>query len=270
MFKPKFFLHPAAYVVSWLGAASLIQPAHAFVFPSQRLTVYSSPGVIGEVFVMNITTEDTPTSVTNPGYTNPGVISPGGGTPDTGNPLLTSQPYTFTGYRITAITGKRYEGNVYNGDIRFNPSGATETGGVFNYPFGNPPSSPIDLIAHALPDHLWNPGGRGYGFTSTPSIPSGKVDNFVSIGGIAFDVLHPGTQNFDEPYQLFTVAQSPGSGAFTSLSPGDYAGCPGSCVGATVVPAPLPFLGFGVVLGCTRRLQKLSDRLRKLPQSFQS
>jgi hypothetical protein len=233
--------------------------AKALVFQQQSITTYESPGVVAETFLLDLTTENSPTTITKSGFTNPGVIRPGGGAPDPGNPLLTSQPYTFIGYRITGITGKVFKGGVHTGDIRFNPLGTTETGGVFNYPFGSPPSSPIDLISHGEPDNLWNPGGLGYGFSSTPSA-LGFQDNVVSYGGIAFDVLKAGTQVFDEPYQLFTVGQAPASGLFTSLPPGDYAGCPGSCVGAKV-PAPLPILGAPIAFGFMRKLRKSSKLL---------
>lgn len=250
-----------------------VSPALAFqTFTDQRFDLYSSPGVLNERFVLNITTEDSPTTLTFNSYTNPGVVTPGGGTPTTSTPLLSSSPYTFTGYLIKAITGKSYDssGNVI-GEVNFstlNGSNA-ETVGVFNYQDpANPGSFPIDLIAHARPDNLWNPGKLGLGFSGTSSIPASGTDNFVSIGGIAFDVFAPGTTDFtditkfDEPYQLFTVAQSPTGGAFTSLKPGDYAGCPGSCIGVKSVPAPLPILAAGPILGCVRRLRRLSSSIR--------
>lgn len=127
--------------------------------------------------------------------------------------------------------------------------------GVFNYAYNG--GYPTDLIAHALPDDLWNPGGEGLGFSLTPSLPSYALDNSVSFGGFAFDVFDTGSSTFDEPYQLFTVSKQPTSGNFTSFGPGDYAGCPGSCRGADVnVPGPLPILGLAAAFRFSRRLRK--------------
>ncbi len=167
-----------------------------------------------------------------------------------------------------AFLRKPYVGNIYDGDVGFDPLVGTnaETVGVFNYTTGIPQTNPIDLISHALPDNLWNPGGVGLGFEqiNTPSIPADKLDNYVSIGGIAFDVFDIGTTILDEPYQLFSVGKTPASGMFTDLTPGDYAGCPGSCVGVKVnVPAPLPILGFAVAFGNRRKLREFSSILRR-------
>jgi len=130
--------------------------------------------------------------------------------------------------------------------------------GVFNYAFGG--GYPTDLIAHAKPDDLWNPRGEGLGFDPATPLPSSALDNYVSFGGFAFDVFKfkAGTSVFDEPYQIFTVSKQPTGGDFTYLVPGDYAGCPGSCVSARVnpVPGPLPLLGVGAAFGFSRKLRK--------------
>jgi hypothetical protein len=223
-----------------------------------------------EVFVFDLLTDDLPTTVTIPfgdvKLDNPGTVTPidpsnPSATRDPGT-LLTSEPYTFKGYKILAIlNGKRYKGGIYNGDIQYRepvPYAGTNTEdvGVFNYAFDG--GYPTDLIAHAKPDDLWNPGGEGLGFSFTPLLPSSAFDNYVSFGGFAFDVFKAGTSVFDEPYQIFTVSKQPTSGDFTGLVPGDYAGCPGSCVVAVVnpVPAPLPLLGVGAAFGFGRRLRK--------------
>jgi len=249
------------------------------LFINQKIEVFGD-----EVFIFDVLTDDFITTVTIPTgdirLKNPGTVTPTD--PDypmadrtDSNPLLTSEPYTFKGYKILQIlNGKRYEGGVYNGDIKYRelaPFAGTnaEDVGVFNYVFPKPPTTippidtslrqyPTDLIAHALPDDLWNPGGKGLGFSSTPSLPSSALDNYVSFGGFAFDVFEAGTSVFDEPYQIFTVSKQPTSGSFTGLVPGDYAGCPGSCVVASVnrVPGPLPLLGVGTAFGFGRRLRK--------------
>ena len=232
------------------------------LFTNQRIEV--SPD---EVFVFDLLTDDLITTVTKRGYTNPGTVTPTDPSNPLAirtdaNPLLSSARYAFTGYKILAISnGKRYEGGVYNGDIRYREPAPyagtnTEDGGVFNYAFGG--GYPTDLIAHALPDDLWNPRGEGLGFYLAPSLPSSALDNYVSFGGFAFDVFKAGTSDFDEPYQIFTVSKQPTSGGFTGLVPGDYAGCPGSCVSARVnpVPGPLPLLGVGAAFGLSRKLRK--------------
>ena len=230
-----------------------------------------------ETFIFDLVTDGSSTTVTRTGYTNPGTVTPTNPSDPlaTRTPplttLLTSEPYTFTGYKIKKIlNGKRYEGGtslfdigVYTGDIKYreNPPYAgtnAEDVGVFNYAYNG--GYPTDLIAHDIPDDLWNPGGEGAGFsgTGTPSLPSSALDNFVSFGGFGFDVYHVGTTDFDEPYQIFTVSKQPTSGNFQTLLPGDYAGCPGSCVGAKInqVPGPLPLLGAGAAFGFSRNLRK--------------
>lgn len=241
------------------------------LFTNQLIKVFPD-----ELFVFDLITDDSPTTETHPGYTNSGGIPPGIvtptdpsyplATPDSGT-LLTSEPYTFKGYKIQQLlNGKRYKNGVYDGDIKYRETAPyvgtnAEVVGVFNYTVEiapGVPSFPVDLIAHALPDDLWNPGGEGLGFSFTPSLPSSALDNYVSFGGFAFDVFKAGTSVFDEPYQIFTVSKQPTSGGFTYLVPGAYAGCPGSCVSARVneVPGPLPLLGVGAAIGFSRKLRK--------------
>lgn len=194
---------------------------------------------------------------------------PGGNLPTVSHPLLTAPAYTFTGYKILEITGKAYDAsNTLIGEINFNPlNGSTaENEGVFNDEDpASPGSYPVDLIAHALPDNLWNPGRVGMGFGVQPGLPPEVLDNQVSFGGIGFDVFAPNTTDFTnpaaflEPYQLFTVPMVPASGAFTSLRVGEVAGCPGSCRGAAInVPGPLPLLGIGTAYSFVRRLRRRS------------
>lgn len=257
--RPNLVLLASAIV----GSGFLSNPAYAGTktFSQQKVTVKADSSSIEEVFIFDVIAEDFTTTISNLGYTNPGSVTPTnpsdpGATRSDSNPLLTSQPYNFTGYKILDIlNGKRYEGGIYTADIQYRIPGGTdaEDVGVFNYLSNG--LYPTDLIAHAKPDDLWNPGNEGLGFSSTPSLPSNALDNYVSFGGFAFDVFENGI--FDEPYQLFTVSLQPTSGEFTDLSPGDYAGCPGSCRGADVnVPGPLPILGIGAAFGFTRRLRK--------------
>jgi hypothetical protein len=247
------------------------------LFTNQRIEVFPD-----EVFVFDLITDDSPTTVTIPSgdvkLNNPGVVTPTDPSNSLAirtdsNPLLTSEPYTFTGYNIIAISnGKVYKSGLHVGDIKYREPAPfvgtnTEVVGVFNYRVETPNPDPFlppivtyptDLIAHAKPDDLWNPGGEGLGFSLTPSLPSSALDNYVSFGGFAFDVFKAGTSEFHEPYQIFTVSKQPTSGGFTGLVPGDYAGCPGSCVSARVnpVPGPLPLLGVGAAFGFSRNLRK--------------
>ena len=229
-----------------------------------------------ETFIFDLVTDGSSTTVTRTGYTNPGTVTPTNPSDPlaTRTPplttLLTSEPYTFTGYKIKKIlNGKMYKGGVYVGDIKYreNPPYAgtnAEDVGVFNYLYPNPPVDPMapkyptDLIAHDIPDDLWNPRGEGLGFSATPSLPSSALDNFVSFGGFGFDVYEVGTTDFDEPYQIFTVSKQSTDGNFTDSGIGEYAGCPGSCRGAFVnpVPGPLPLLGIGAAFGFSRNLRK--------------
>ena len=230
-----------------------------------------------ETFIFDLETHDFLTTITRPGYKNPGTVTPTDPSNPSAvrtdsNPLLTSERYTFTGYKIKKIlNGKRYNNGVYTGDIKYRgetppappPFIGTnvEDVGVFNYLVHippNPPTYPTDLIAHDIPDDLWNPGGGGAGFSVTPSLPTSALDNYVSFGGFGFDVFDVGTAMFDEPYQIFTVSKQPTSGNFQTLLPGAYAGCPGSCVGAKInqAPGPLPLLGVGAAFGFSRNLRK--------------
>ena len=244
-------------------------------FANQKIVVAADPGIsLQEIFIFDLETEDSLTKITRLGYTNPGTVTPTNPL-DTlairtdSNPLLTSKQYTFEGYKIKKIlNGKMYIGGVHVGDIKYRESSPyagtnVEDVGVFNYAVHNPTPPPLnlyptDLIAHDIPDDLWNPGGEGAGFSATPSLPPSALDNHVSFGGFGFDVYEVGTTTFDEPYQIFTVSMPSTDGYFTGFGAGDYAGCPGSCRGAKVnpVPGPLPLLGVGAAFGFSRNLRK--------------
>lgn len=243
------------------------------LFTNQKIVVKADlPNNPEETFIFDLETDDFLTTVSKPGLTNSGGIPPGIVTPtDPSNPLaipdpgmlLTSEPYTFTGYKIKKmLNGKVYKGGVHVGDIKYRETAPyvgtnAEVVGVFNYAYNG--GYPTDLIAHDIPDDLWNPGGvAGAGFSATPSLPISALDNYVSFGGFAFDVFKAGTSIFDEPYQIFTISKQSTSGNFTDFGVGDYAGCPGSCRGAFVnpVPGPLPLLGVGAAFGFSRNLRK--------------
>ena len=244
-------------------------------FANQKIVVAADPGIsLQEIFIFDLETEDSLTKITRLGYTNPGTVTPTNPL-DTlairtdSNPLLTSKQYTFEGYKIKKIlNGKMYIGGVHVGDIKYRESSPyagtnVEDVGVFNYAVHNPTPPPLnlyptDLIAHDIPDDLWNPGGEGAGFSATLSLPPSALDNHVSFGGFGFDVYEVGTTTFDEPYQIFTVSMPSTDGYFTGFGAGDYAGCPGSCRGAKVnpVPGPLPLLGVGAAFGFSRNLRK--------------
>jgi hypothetical protein len=247
-------LSKALLAASLLGIVGYTNSANAAL-----VTVpfdFSIP-VENELFELLITYDDT-TLRTRPfdAYTNPGRTTPTpplpllGGPPfSTSTPLLTSPAYDFTGYLITSITGTMTRGAVDPPVTGISLTAGVS--GVFNYPepetAGNPP---IDLIAHSLPDNLFNPNG---GF-APGVLPPGSASGKVSYGGFTIDILDPVT----EPYQIFTapIAANAVNGLVTA---GQYAGCPGSCRGAiekTRVPGPLPILGFGTAFALSRNLRK--------------
>jgi hypothetical protein len=278
-----------------LGSASQADAAQTF---RRQILLPSN----GEVFDLVIETEDSPITITQPLFTAPSSCQPSTSIDcsgvTVGGPQLQSPGYTFTGFKITKITGFATEGGtVY--DI-LGP-GLASNSGVFNYPDpidppdplapGNPgPAVKPDSIPHSLPDflpgamgpmptQLFNPGGYGFdpaGFTigappAFTGFPSSSLDNLFSFGGITFDIgkfAVPGDESsfvFEEPYQLFTVPYDSTS-TTTGETPkaGDYAGCPGSCKGAVVsAPAPLPILGVAAAFGSLRKLRNFSSLLKK-------
>ena len=192
----------------------------------------------GDLFKLNLTTEDTLTTKNAPSYTDP-------------TSGLTSPAYTFTGYKILNVTGTETEGGITNPITAILPEGS----GVFNAPFNGVPT--IDLIPHSPTDNLYNPNG---GF-APGVLPAGyKAGNF-SFGGLAFHV--GGTVN--EDYKVFT--RSDFNNPFNRPGPGyGYGGCPGSCLGAIPVPEPSSTAGL-VAIGSFGALGAASTLKRKLKSS---
>ncbi|EPF19403.1 hypothetical protein MAESPC_02034 [Microcystis aeruginosa SPC777] len=159
----------------------------------------------GDLFKLNLTTEDTLTTKNAPSYTDP-------------TSGLTSPAYTFTGYKILGVRGTE-----------------TDPGGITNpitaiLPEYTNIAAAGDQIPHSKTDNLYNPNG---GF-APGVLPAGNTAGKFSFGGLAFHV--GGTEN--EDYQVFT--RSDFDNPFKRPGPGyDYGGCPGSCLGATqIVPEP--------------------------------
>jgi hypothetical protein len=271
---PKVLVGAAFVAAGVLGSAS---QANAATQTFKKTILLPSNG---EVFNLSIETEDVISSVTSAPFTAPISCQPATSSAcsvvTVGTPQLQSPGYKFTGYKVTKITGTALDKGI---EYDILGTGFASTSGVFNYPDdGNPGPAVIpDLIPHSLPDQLFNPGGLGLGFdpagftVGTPaaftSFPSSSLDNLFSFGGITFDIGKfdtPGDESsfvFDEPYQLFTVPyDSTSIDPIENLKAGDYAGCPGSCRGAVVlpdpVPGPLPLLGVGAAFGYSRRLRK--------------
>jgi hypothetical protein len=192
----------------------------------------------GDLFKLNLTTEDTLTTKNAPSYTDP-------------TSGLTSPAYTFTGYKILNVTGTETEGGITNPITAILPEGS----GVFNAPVNGVPT--IDLIPHSPTDNLYNPNG---GF-APGVLPAGyKAGNF-SFGGLAFHV--GGTVN--EDYKVFT--RSDFNNPFNRPGPGyGYGGCPGSCVGAIPVPEPSSTAGL-LAIGSFGALGAASTLKRKLKSS---
>jgi hypothetical protein len=194
----------------------------------------------GDLFKLNLTTEDTLTTKNAPSYTDP-------------TSGLTSPAYTFTGYKILNVTGTETEGGITNPITAILPEGS----GVFNAPFNGVPT--IDLIPHSPTDNLYNPNG---GF-APGVLPAGNTAGKFSFGGLAFHV--GGTENKD--YQVFTRSDF-GSTFPPGLPTGyDYGGCPGSCVGAIqIVPEPSSTAGL-LAIGSFGALGAASTLKRKLKSS---
>jgi hypothetical protein len=189
----------------------------------------------GDLFKLNLTTEDTLTTKNAPSYTDP--ISG-----------LTSPAYTFTGYKILGVTGTETDpGGITNPITAILPAGS----GVFNAPVNGVPT--IDQIPHSPTDNLYNPNG---GF-APGVLPAGNTAGKFSFGGLAFHV--GGTVN--EDYQVFT--RSDFGSTFNRPGPGyDYGGCPGSCVGAIqIVPEPTLTLGL-LALGTLGAASTLKRKLK--------
>lgn len=191
------------------------QSAHALTFDVPGLRTD------GDEFNLSLTTEDTLTTATYPSHNESNWSLPPGVGP--------SPAYTFTGYRVTSVTGTYTE----NG---------TEYPVVGLLPAGSIVSAAGDQIPHSPTDNLYNPNG---GFAPDfPELPAGDTKRIFSFGGIAFNI-DEGTGI--EPYQFFARSDFDST---WSNGPGfsKYAGCPGSCVGVSV-PEPITILGSATALG---------------------
>ena len=187
----------------------------------------------GDLFKLNLTTEDTLTTKNAPSYTDP-------------TSGLTSPAYTFTGYKILGVTGTE-----------------TDLGGITNpitaiLPEYTNIAAAGDQIPHSKTDNLYNPNG---GF-APGVLPAGNTAGKFSFGGLAFHV--GGTEN--EDYQVFT--RSDFDNPFKRPGPGyDYGGCPGSCKGAIqIVPEPSSTAGL-LAIGSFGALGAASTLKRKLKSS---
>jgi len=238
----------AAVTTALIGLST--SPAHAAQL-SFKFVFKTFPD--GDLFDLNLTTEDTLTTINAPSYSNPGWDA-----------LTVPNPvpaYTFTGYKILDVTGTETDpGGITNPITAILPVGS----GVFNKPFiplpppeGDGVTPVPDRIGHSPTDNLYNPNG---GF-APGVLPAGyKAGNF-SFGGLAFHV--GGTKN--EDYQVFT---RPDFGStFHRPGPGyGYGGCPGSCVGAIPVPEPSSTAGL-LAIGSFGALGAASTLKRKLKSS---
>jgi hypothetical protein len=140
----------------------------------------------------------------------------------------TSPGYYFTGYEIIGVSGFWFEHD--DPDTALDIVDLLPVSSIIENDPRNNPAEPLDDIAHAPTDNLFNPNS---GFLPSISGIAGKL----SYGGVAFLVELPDGSR--ESYQLFTNPVTRG-----------YAGCPGSCKVVTEVPTPnpLPLLGLGLAL----------------------
>jgi len=226
----------AAVTTALIGLST--SPAHAAPPAAQLSFKFDFLTSDGDLFKLNLTTEDTLTTINAPSYSNQGWDA-----------LTVPKPvpaYTFTGYKILGVTGTE-----------------TDPGGITNpitaiLPAGTSVAAFIDLIPHSKTDNLYNPNG---GF-APGVLPAGyKAGNF-SFGGLAFRV--GGTEN--EDYQVFTRPDF--DSTFKRPGPGyDYGGCPGSCKGAIqIVPEPSSTAGL-LAIGSFGALGAASTLKRKLKSS---
>jgi hypothetical protein len=222
----------AAATTGLIGLST--SPAHATPPAAQLSFKFDFLTSDGDLFKLNLTTEDTLTTVTDvPAYTDP-------------TSGLTSPKYTFTGYKILDVTGTVTEKGITNPIANILPAGS----GVFNAPVHGVPT--IDQIPHSPTDNLYNPNG---GF-APGVLPAGNTAGKFSFGGLAFHV--GGTVN--EDYQVFT--RSDFGSTFNRPGPGyDYGGCPGSCLGAIQVPEPTSTLGL-LALGTLGAASTLKRKLK--------
>jgi len=141
---------------------------------------------------------------------------------------ITSPGYYFTGYEIIGVSGFWFEHDDL--DTALDIVALLPVSSIIENDPRNNPAEPLDDIAHAPTDNLFNPNS---GFLPAISGIAGKL----SYGGVAFLVELP--DGSTESYQLFTNPVTRG-----------YAGCPGSCQIVTEVPTPnpLPLLGLGLAL----------------------
>jgi hypothetical protein len=227
----------AAVTTALIGLST--SPAHAAPPAAQlsfRFVFSTFPG--DDLYDLNLTTEDTLTTINAPSYTDP--ISG-----------LTSPAYTFTGYKILGVTGTVTEKGITNPIINPDPNSSPTD----PLPAGTSVAAKGDEIPHSTTDNLYNPNG---GF-APGVLPAGyKAGNF-SFGGLAFHV--GGTEN--EDYQVFTRPDF--SSTFKRPGPGyDYGGCPGSCLGAIqIVPEPSSTAGL-LAIGSFGALGAASTLKRKL------
>jgi hypothetical protein len=196
----------------------------------------------GDLFNLTLITEDTLTTKNAPSYSNPGW-----------DPLAEPNPvpaYIFTGYTITSVSGTFTElGGTPNPIVGFLPVGS----GVFNAPYKGVPVA--DRIGHSPSDNLYNPNG---GFAPGVLPVGNKAGNF-SFGGLVFQVQE-GTKI--ENYQIFT--RSDFNSSFNR--PGDYGGCPGSCVGVVKTPEPASTLSL-LALGTLGAASTLKRKLKSSKSS---
>jgi len=203
------------------------ESAHALTFRFDGLRTDD------DSFDLILTTEDTLITESYPSYTDP-LWGPLAGT---------SPAYTFTGYRVTSVSG------TYTDESITYPI-------VGLLPVDSIVSAAGDQIPHSPTDNLFNPDG---GFAPDfPLLPVGDTFRKFSFGGIAFNIQE-GT--LIEPYQVF--ARSDFNSTWSN-PPGfsDYAGCPGSCVGVVeVVPEPTSTLSL-LALGTLGAASTLKRKLK--------
>lgn len=175
---------------------------------------------------------------------------------------LTSPAYTFTGYKITGISGFWLEEFALDMPLPIKsllPVGSIVENSIYNTPPG------LDTSAHSPTDNLFNPNK---GFSPPWAGEGGKF----SYGGIAFVVDFSSLVNSPKYGSLYNGPLEKDYQLYTDPDTLEYAGCPGSCVGVIEIPEPdtlLLSLGATLVLPWMRRARRRAQT-RNEPSTHQS
>lgn len=229
-----------------IGAGTLLSGTSA---SATKIFSFNAERADGDTFQIKLQTEDALTTESYGAHTN---VAAG----------LTSPAYTFTGYKITGISGFWFEEFALDMPLPIKsllPVGSIVENSIYNTPPG------LDTSAHSPTDNLFNPNK---GFSPPWAGEGGKF----SYGGVAFVVDFSSLVNSPQYGSLYSGPLEKDYQLYTDPGTLRYAGCPGSCVGVTEVPEPdtlLLSLGATLVLPWMRSARR-RDQTRNEPGIQQS